>query len=191
MAKSVYTTKQVADNLKIVTSTLRKWCLLLEQAGYKFERNEKNQRMFFDSDMLALRNLKELTQQEGMSLENAVKSIAEKGELREEISLSDFEDNSKLEAKLDELLEYVKRQDEQIEALTEHSERQDRFNRELLSRLEEQSKYIADQNKFIAGSIEKRDQQLMLAMREVQETKKLVAASEEENKGFFKRLFRK
>mgnify|MGYP001062716822 CR=1 FL=1 len=177
MAKSVYTTKQVADNLGIVTSTLRKWALLLEQYGYKFERNEKNQRMFFDSDMLALRNLKELTQQDGMSLENAVKSIADKGELREEISLSDFEDNSKLEAKLDELLEYVKRQDERIEM-------QEQFNKELIKRLEEQ-------NKYIANSMEKRDQQLMLAMREVQETKKLIAASEEESKGFFARLFRK
>lgn len=177
MAKSVYTTKQIADNLGIVTSTLRKWCLLLEDAGYKFERNEKDQRMYFDNDMLALRHLKKLTQEDGMSLENAVKSIAGKDELRQEITASDSVDHSKLEAKMDEMLEYIKRQDERLE-------KQEQFNRELVKRLEEQ-------NKYIANSMEKRDQQLMLAMREVQETKKLIAANEEENKGFFAKLFRK
>lgn len=177
MAKNAYSTKQIADNLSISTSTLRKYCLLLEQAGYKFERTENNQRIYFDSDMLALRHLKKLTQEDGMTLENAVKSIADKGALREDITGSDSVDNTKLEEKIDELMTYIKRQDERLE-------KQEQFNRELVKRLEEQ-------NKYIANSMEKRDQQLMLAMREVQETKKLIAANEEENKGFFAKLFRK
>lgn len=191
MAKNAYSTKQVSENLGISTSTLRKWSLLIEDenvGNYKFQRNENNnQRVFYDYDLLALRELKKLTQEDKVTLENAVKSIGTKLRTQSDILASVTEEEQKntveisvierYEEKLDELMQYVKKQDERIE-------KQEHFNRELIKRLDEQ-------NKYIVGSLEKRDQQLMLAMREVQETKKLIAANEEENKGFFSRLFRK
>ena len=40
-----YFAKDVASELEITTSTLRRWSIELEKAGYSFERNEKEQRI--------------------------------------------------------------------------------------------------------------------------------------------------
>jgi DNA-binding transcriptional MerR regulator len=188
MAQNAYTTKQVADNLGIVTSTLRKYCLMLEDeklGNYRFERNEKDQRIFYDHDVIALRLLKKLTQEDGITLENAVKTVGEKARNREEFVSETPEESEtpsvtvtdlqRHEDKLDQILEYVKRQDERIE-------QQERFNRELITKLDEQNRYIKE-------SIDKRDQKLMEAMREVQETKQIAAAHEDDKKGFWSSLF--
>lgn len=194
MAKNAYATKQVADNLGIVTSTLRKYCLLLEDenlGNYQFDRNEKDQRIFYDHDVIALRLLIKLTQEDGITLENAVKIIGDKARNREKVVDDSSEENKtpsvtpdvlqRYDDKLDHLMEYMKRQEERIE-------QQERFNRELLSKLDEQNLYIKD-------SINKRDQQLMEAVREMQETKRLVATTQEDEKkarkGVFSRLFGK
>jgi DNA-binding transcriptional MerR regulator len=186
--KNAYTTKQVADNLGIVTSTLRKYCLMLEDeklGNYRFERNEKDQRIFYDHDVIALRLLKKLTQEDGITLENAVKTVGGKARNREEFVSETPEESEtpsvtvtdlqRHEDKLDQILEYVKRQDERIE-------QQERFNRELITKLDEQNRYIKE-------SIDRRDQKLMEAMREVQETKQIAAAHEEDKKGFWSILF--
>jgi DNA-binding transcriptional MerR regulator len=186
--KNAYTTKQVADNLGIVTSTLRKYCLMLEDeklGNYRFERNEKDQRIFYDHDVIALRLLKKLTQEDGITLENAVKTVGGKARNREEFVSETPEESEtpsvtvtdlqRHEDKLDQILEYVKRQDERIE-------QQERFNRELITKLDEQNRYIKE-------SIDRRDQKLMEAMREVQETKQIAAAHEEDKKGFWSSLF--
>jgi DNA-binding transcriptional MerR regulator len=191
MAKNVYTTKEVADNLGIVTSTLRKWCLMVENeriGDYKFERNLKDQRVFYDYDMLALRQVKKLTTEDGILLEDAVKSVADKLRAQKEIRASVIEEEEEviapspdIQAKIDKLLEYIERQDERFD-------QQERFNRELLSKLDDQQKYIQE-------SLKARDEQLMIAIRETQETKRLIAAAEEAKpepkKGFFARLFGK
>lgn len=38
---------EVAKNLGIGSSTLRKYCLALEEVGYPFERGNNNSRVFF------------------------------------------------------------------------------------------------------------------------------------------------
>lgn len=50
---------------------------------------------------------------------------------------------------------------------------------------------MGQQQQFIEQSINKRDEQLMVDMREMQETKKLLAPTEEKKKPFFERLFKK
>jgi DNA-binding transcriptional MerR regulator len=190
MAKNVYTTKEVADNLGITTSTVRKYCLMLEDeriGNYKIQRNAKDQRLFYDYDVMAFRQLQQLTQEDGITLENAVKTIGDKLRSRQEDVVDDETTTAisdvlkQHEEKLDEMMEYMKRQEERIE-------QQDRFNRELLSKLDEQNRYIVE-------SIKERDQQLLFAIRETQETKRLIAAAEEAKpepkKGFFARLFGK
>ncbi|MGE6721066.1 DUF3967 domain-containing protein [Peribacillus frigoritolerans] len=193
MVKNAYTTKQVADNIGVVTSTLRKYCLLLEDerlGNYQFERNEKEQRIFYDHDVIALRLLKKMTQEEGVTLENAVKIVGDKVRSREEfVSESPEEpetpsvtaaDLKRYEDKIDEIVKFTFRQEERMQNL-------ERFNRELLAKLDEQNRYIQE-------SFTKRDEQIMKSMREVQETKRLVAAQQEEEKeentkGFWSKLF--
>ncbi|MFE4429667.1 MerR family transcriptional regulator [Peribacillus butanolivorans] len=55
-----YFSKDVALELKITTSTLRRWSIELEKLGYTFERNEKEQRIYYERDFKALRELKKL-----------------------------------------------------------------------------------------------------------------------------------
>lgn len=180
MGKNAYFTKDVADNLEIVTSTLRKYCLLLERAGYKFDRNEKEQRIFYDRDLVILRRLKQYTMDSGMTLENAVKEVISRVEkaseaLGDDMGYSEIPDTTRynaLEAKLDQLLDYVRKQEEYIKKQDERIEAQERFNRELIARLEDQQRYIAE-------SLNKRDQQLTSAIRELQEAPKLIVAAKE------------
>lgn len=66
-----YSTKEVSHTLGIGDSTLRKWCLALEKNGYTFIKNEREQRLFIESDLVCLRHFQTLVQQHNMQLENA------------------------------------------------------------------------------------------------------------------------
>lgn len=46
-----YFAKEVALKVDINTSTLRQWCLAMEKLDYTFERNDKEQRIFYESDI--------------------------------------------------------------------------------------------------------------------------------------------
>ncbi|OUB31537.1 DNA-binding protein [Bacillus thuringiensis serovar yunnanensis] len=78
-----------------------------------------------------------------------------------------------------------------------HFEEQKSINMELLKRIDnlEQTNQtlldkIDEQQKTIDGKINNRDQQLLEVVREIQETKKLVASTQQE-KSWFTRLFKK
>jgi DNA-binding transcriptional MerR regulator len=70
-----YFAKDVATDLNITTSTLRRWSLELEKQGYVFERNEKDQRIYFARDFKAFRELQKLLGN-STSLADAAKSVA-------------------------------------------------------------------------------------------------------------------
>lgn len=66
---------QVASELNISSSTLRKYCLLIESEGYTFKRDAKNSRQFEETDVMTLRNLITLIKTDGVTLENAAYSV--------------------------------------------------------------------------------------------------------------------
>jgi transposase len=174
--EKVYWSNEIAEHLNIQTSTLRKWCLILEEKGYDFHRNENDRRGFFEFDLNALTEFKKLTKKKNISLEHAAQIIVEKfkKEPNQETKSSAVgfgSPSKKLEEKIDELTEHVKRQDE--------------FNRELLNRL-------IQQQDFIDKSMKERDKMLIDAIRDLQETKKLESATveEEQKKSFWNRLFK-
>ncbi|MEF3225897.1 MerR family transcriptional regulator, partial [Campylobacter jejuni] len=55
-----YFAKDVASDLEVTTSTLRRWSIELEKSGYQFERNDKDQRIYYERDFKAFRELKKL-----------------------------------------------------------------------------------------------------------------------------------
>lgn len=67
--------KQVALNLGISPNTLRRWCLELEKQNYEFERNENEQRIFYDRDIVTLSEVQKLLNQR-QSMESATKAVA-------------------------------------------------------------------------------------------------------------------
>ncbi|GMG76930.1 DUF3967 domain-containing protein [Priestia megaterium] len=178
-----YWTKEIADVLQISNSTLRKWCLALENAGYIFDRGANNSRVFYDKDMLLIRRLKELVQYKKMALDTSANLVVStlEGTRRTAGVREENSDNSSAPMKPMNAQEHVL-----IGEVLDRLERMEEFNKQLISRLEERDKYIQEQ-------LHKRDERMITSLREMMEAKKEIAASEkaekEEKKGFWQRLF--
>ncbi|MGG3887573.1 DUF3967 domain-containing protein [Metabacillus fastidiosus] len=186
----VYRSNEVADLLKVASSTLRKWCAALEAQGYEFTRGSNNSRLYSDRDVVTLRRLRELIQVRKMALEsaaNAVLSILDE----EERARSATEESAIFGSATDAIV--VNEQSDKLDEILKRLDQQESFNQELLRRLDKQQQYIEKQDRYISDRLEARDEQLMTALREVQETKKLTAVAQDEakKKGFFARLFNK
>lgn len=77
-----YFSKDVAEELKITTSTLRRWSILLEKEGYIFQKNDKEQRIYYERDFKAFRELKKLLSN-SVSVIDAIKVITSRDFKRE------------------------------------------------------------------------------------------------------------
>ncbi|MEW5207618.1 MerR family transcriptional regulator, partial [Bacillus cereus] len=58
-----YFAQEVAKQLDINTNTLRRWSIELEKMEYIFERNERNQRIYYENDIDILKQMKEYLNQ--------------------------------------------------------------------------------------------------------------------------------
>jgi DNA-binding transcriptional MerR regulator len=72
-----YFAKTVSERLGIAKDTLRSWSLKLEAEGVKFERNARDQRIYYEKDIRALENMKELMDLQ-QPLNDVSKTIANK-----------------------------------------------------------------------------------------------------------------
>lgn len=72
-----YFAKTVSERLGIAKDTLRSWSLKLEAEGVKFERNARDQRIYYEKDIRALENMKELMNFQ-QPLNDVSKTIANK-----------------------------------------------------------------------------------------------------------------
>lgn len=151
-----YSTKEVVANLSIGDSTLRKWCLALEEQNYNFIRTDQNKRLFTDKDLLVLTQFRVLVQDKNMSINNAAAVVAAKY-VKEPFSNETEVEQLPSPPFVNETLQELKTEMEQIKEM----------NRLLLSRLDEQHKYIEKR-------LDERDQLLMQSIRTSQETKKLL-----------------
>ncbi|MCM3405937.1 DUF3967 domain-containing protein [Cytobacillus oceanisediminis] len=154
--------KEVYISLGIGDSTLRKWCLALEANDYSFSRTDKNKRIFFEKDLVVLRHFRNLVQVQNFSIENAALIVVSK--FKEEPVREENSNNS---------VPALRDSNEVITKLLEHIERQENFNHQLLKRLDEQQKYIEEH-------VNRRDSLLTEALRESQETKKLLLEAQAE-----------
>jgi transposase-like protein len=163
-----YWSKEVADLLGIGSSTLRKWCIQLEERGYKFLRDAQERRAFTERDVMALRSFRELTRDKGVTLENAADVVISR--------FNPITTEDRTPSVLDELPRSGERYEalmQKVDYLTEHTQKQEAFNQSLLELLKEQQAYIKN-------SIKSRDERLMTAIHELQEQRKMIAAAEEE-----------
>jgi hypothetical protein len=185
-SEKAYTTKEISLTLGIGDSTLRKWCLALEKSGYRFVRNDQNKRLFVEADLVILRHFQTLVQENNISLENAANVVVDrfgKGAFADRTGIVPVEREEE-QRDLMRSNELIKDLQEHIKVQQEYMERQESFNQELIRRLDHQQQYIEER-------LNKRDETLIQSLREVQETKKLIAATQEEKKGFFARLLGK
>lgn len=164
-------TKEVAECLEIGTSTLRKWCIALEQENYSFVKGAKNSRAFVQKDIQVLEQMKKLIQEAGMSIESAVKVVLSVPFVEnEEDKIS--EKNSRTPSVLpentiiinQEFIEKLLQEQILLKEKIQQLERIELMNAERLERME---------NRY-----DERDSLLLTHVREIQETKRLIAASQ-------------
>jgi DNA-binding transcriptional MerR regulator len=148
MYERAFWAKEVAETLGISESTLRKYCLILEKAGYKFLRGDNNRRAFRKKDVEVLKQFKTLADQ-GKKLDEAAVTLVDTLDQQKEeaavsaVTLVDMnktmpiekvgevikpilEQNELLKQELNELKDRLVRLDKKTDVLLTRSARQER-----------------------------------------------------------------
>ncbi|MBJ8113796.1 DUF3967 domain-containing protein [Bacillus cereus group sp. N6] len=169
-----YWGSEVAKNLGIGSSTLRKYCLALEEAGYPFERGNNNSRIFYYTDVATIERLVTAMNKKNVTLEQAIhQAMASVGENEIATVATDSAADTGL-----------------INALTERIERLEQLHLELIQRLDQQSKLLQETEAQRIIREEQKNIQFMQVLKEIQDNKNLIENSEPK-KSFWNRLFGK
>ena len=168
----IYNPSDITDLLNIKESTLRKYCLLLEDVGITFQRNNRGQRWYSDNDVIMLRKFTTLRDNGDMTLKDCANAVFmwHRGN-DATLSLTNAHDASEqYSADITELKKLMYKQNDLIE--------------DLSGRLDQQQEYINKQ-------VNERDKLLMNSLNEIMEGQKQIASEKENKVGIFTRLFRK
>lgn len=168
-------TKDVAERLEIGTSTLRKWCIALEQEQYSFVKGAKNSRAFVQKDIKVLEQMKKLIQEAGMSIEGAVKVVLSVPVAEVETD-NDLEDGNRTPSVLSENVMNLPK--EFIEQLLQEQI----LLKEKIQQLERIGIMNAERLERMENRYNERDNLLLTHVREIQETKQLLVASQNKQK---------
>lgn len=164
-----YFSKDVASELDITTSSLRRWSIALEKEGYIFYRNENEQRIYFEQDFKAFRELKKLLSN-SVPFTDAIRAIAS----------TDFKNKNA-------------RQTPSVHSKTIRLSECE-LQKIIKNEIEKERETLLDlfQEK-LNNTLEIRDRILMQQMKNsLDENKKLViAATKESNKSWWRRLIKK
>src|SRR5699024_6709009 len=82
--QKAYWTHEIASYLEISDSTLRKWCIELENQGYTFVKNEHGSRAFVARDRELLINLKQLIRTGKVTIKDAIQQLLDEQNLLSE-----------------------------------------------------------------------------------------------------------
>lgn len=176
MAPIIYeNVSQVAKRLKVSLSTVKKYYLLIEGYNcYAFKRDERERVIFDDYDVRLLQRLVELKSMPQVTLEDACKLLLEEERLT--VKNTDMTvitpGSDDLKVLLKELKDIVELQQKQLQNQNEQITK-------LTSLLESQQKLLDYSSAIEKQQVIDRDQAVMTVMRELQEVKQIVAASNE------------
>lgn len=193
--KTLYSPGDVAEQLGIQSSTLRKYADVLEKEGYTFIKNERGHRKYRESDVMVFRKVINLKNDTDMTLENATKQIVSWHQGVEVLPLERYEidryeepdfNATPLQEMIKEQKEVIEKQNELLQELTKRLTEQDQRFAQRESELLNAIQSIQDSQKLIATNSSEdiaknqdRDEMLMQTIREVQEVKKMIAASKD------------
>ncbi len=172
--KQALWTGEVAKMLGVSTDTVRAWALRLEEKGFQFPRDEHDRRGFLMGHVMMFRYLSSLTQDRKTSLDNAIDTVILKfaAESENEIMPSVIEEpDNALIPRFDAVFG-------SIQALSERLDQQEQTQKKILEHMQRQEE-----------AQERRDQQLMQTLREIQDLRRLEA--EQIKKSFWRGLFKK
>ena len=150
--EKAYWNHEVAERLQMGNSTLRRWCLELEKQGYVFSKGEQESRAFTEQDVLILEKIRKL-HNEGEKLKYVIKQVINE---QEQVLLTPQSTPRSVD------------KDWQIERA--------QLKQELLAEIKQE---LLSSEQRIFHKLEDRDQLLMQYVREMQETKKIMAATQQ------------
>lgn len=193
--KTLYSPGDVAEQLDIQSSTLRKYADVLEKEGYTFIKNERGHRKYRESDVMVFRKVINLKNDTDMTLENATKQIVSWHQGIEVLPLERHEieryeepdfNATTLQTMLQNQNEVIEKQNELLQELNKRLVEQDQRFKERESELLNAIQTIRESQTLIAMNTSEdmaknqgRDEMLMQTIREVQEVKKMIAASKD------------
>ena len=148
----MYDTEMVSKVLGVQSSTIRKYCALMQKYGYEFNKNSVGHRVFYKKDILIIKEIVELKNSGSLTLTEAVQTILN-------LDIADITDIESMPS-----LSYEKL----LKEFEEFKNQQMEFNKKLLEQLEKQEDYIKN-------SINERDLKLIAAIKESIETRKQIA----------------
>lgn len=183
----VYSPADIAELLDIKQPTLRKYSIMLEERGYKIERNSQNHRYYLDKDVITLRRVITASKS-GITLDEAVKNVVS---IKGDNTYTNVINNSDTPNSTDisELKKMIHKQSEIIQSQGEQQEKQNELIKSLIQKLDQQQNHIDKR-------LNDRDKAVTEAMNILVENRKQIAIAKEqekkeEKKGFFSRLFKK
>lgn len=150
-----YWSHELAKVLNISTSTLRKWSIALEAAGYSFIRDENDKRAYLEQDIMPLQKMRELLS-DGMGMDNAAKAVV----LR-------FSDQTLTSGTM---------------AVRQQDARSSEHYSELITQVEElkgENKEIRDYLERIEKRMQEQHEGITQLLREQLEVRKMIAAANE------------
>lgn len=166
---------QVAKRLKVSPSTVKKYYLLIESYNcYAFKRDERERIIFNDYDVRLLQRLVELKNMPQVTLEDACKLL-----LKEEGLTVNNTDMTVITPGSDALKEVLRELKDTVELQQKQLQNQNEQIAKLTNVLESQQKLLTHSNTIEKQQVTNRDKAIMTVMRELQEVKQMVAASNE------------
>ncbi|MGP4108912.1 DUF3967 domain-containing protein [Virgibacillus sp. L01] len=133
--QKVYSSRESAALLNIKESTLRKYVLLLEDAGYKFHKNELGHRGYYENDLISLKKLLEIKEFPEMTLKQSASAVMSWVQ-GDDLSDADIYDN---------ILSYNRHNasyNDLHKEIQEFKKRHEAYNQTLMERMEKQEKVL-------------------------------------------------
>ncbi|MCM3100043.1 MerR family transcriptional regulator [Priestia megaterium] len=182
----VYTLK---DTVKLTGLSIDLIRLYEKEFNLQIQRTEGGHRRYSKNNIDLLIEIKKRIQEQNWSYKMVNQW------LQGEVITEAVDIQSNLEKKVDSL-------ENKVQELLDRSEKDEQFQLALIQRLDEQGKLIKcltekldHYDRYIENNLEKRDEKLTNAIREISDTKKLIAIAQEnlesKPKGFWNKLFGK
>ncbi|MEC0348011.1 MerR family transcriptional regulator [Peribacillus frigoritolerans] len=197
-----YFAKTVSQRLGIAKDTLRSWSLKLEADGVKFERNARDQRIYYEKDIRALENMKELMDLQ-QPLNDVSKVIANKIE-KSFYNGSELANNTEITPSVSQEEHALITQEKQMqnfkkeliqELSNKQSEIMEQFKNDLTKEMSTvmQDRFENSVNEAVKMALlQERKEIKRQVVQEIEENQLQIASGVEKNveKGIFKRLKR-
>lgn len=168
--QSTFTASDVASLINISNSTLRKYCLLLEEYEYMFYKNEKGQRVFLNKDIIMLKQLIKLKKHPDMTLKQACSVITTQLNSKGIATLKTGDTASQMCGDVGKMFQQIIN-NEVNKALNE----QQQFNKLLIDKIEEQNNFnnkilrkLDEQNIYIRQLEKRKDYEVLEAIKQAQ-----------------------